>query len=746
MAQLAYVANRGSDNISVIDVDPASPAFNTEVDLISVSGTTPLIIAVTPDTTRAYVTNNTSGDVSVIDTNPASPTFNTEIKLIPLLGVGSGPTGIAISLDGNRAYVTNQMTNNISVIDTNPASPTFNTMTGVIGLSGMVPNILMITPDGTRGYVPNFDSANVSVIDINPASPAFNTEIDVINVTGMNPLDVAFTPDGTRAYVTKLGTHDVSVIDTNPASPTYNTEIDNITLTGVGPVEIQITPDGTRGYIPNLFSPDASVIDTNPASPNFNTEILKIPLSGDGHAAIAITPDGNRAYVTNAFSNDVSEIDTNPASPTFNTEIALIDVSGTFLAGIAIIIFPPPTPPPTPAPLPTAAPLPTDCIRVQKVYDWVVAANRDRNKVPIPDDCRPLIDAAIRAGQNITIQCVEPTVPPTFPLIPKPQPTQSLDFSCTVIGIRRENIIVNGNIVPVGIVRFLFGATLLIRVFANGTLLCEFPATIQFDDEIVLCLPEPLDESNILCRITAVECMPNNTILLGGMVELEVLICKEIQVEAEVKLEVLAKFCSPRPIIPVPAPTPSFICPPITFSPQCPDIFPRRNCDCQGTANALLTNSTVFFDGVAETGTEQLLADICPSCDPGSSSFSYTFIDTVPTTPTPTPTDEILGDFSFVYTPVQISSPTCTALPDGSLSLVVTATGIRTFTLTGTTETLSSELTLQELSGPFDAFRFILRDAIGTVVYDTGVKSVSDANLHAQDCRSFPDVFPTSGI
>ncbi|KQL45207.1 hypothetical protein AN963_20630 [Brevibacillus choshinensis] len=396
----------------------------------------------------------------------------------------------------------------------------------------------------------------------------------------------------------------------------------------------------------------------------------------------------------------------------------------------------------TPAP-PIPNNLQEECIRVQKVYDWVVAANRDRNKVPIPDDCRPLVDAAIRAGQNITIQCVETIVPPTFPLIPKPQPTQSLDFSCTIIGIRRENIIVNGNVVRVGIVRFLFGATLLIRVFANGTLLCEFPATIQFDDEIVLCLPEPLDESNILCRITAVECNPIGNVFLGGMVELEVIICKEIQVEAEVKLEVLAKFCRPSPIIPVPPLTPSFICPPIIFPPQCPDLFPRRNCDCQGTANALLTNSTVFFDGVAETGTEQLLADICPSCDPGSSTFSYTFVDTVPTTPTPTLTDEILGDFSFVFTPVQISSPTCTALPGGGLQLVITATGIRTFTLTGTTDTLSAELTLRELPGPFDEFRLRLMNALGVVVYDTVTKQVFDLNIQVQDCRTFQDVILT---
>jgi uncharacterized repeat protein (TIGR01451 family) len=150
----------------------------------------------------------------------------------------------------------------------------------------------------------------------------------------------------------------------------------------------------------------------------------------------------------------------------------------------------------------------SECIRVDKVYDWVVFANRDRNKVPIPDDCRPLVDKAIRAGKDINIQCVEPIVPPPFPLIPKPQPTISPEFSCRVIGIRRETITVGGAVVRVGVVRFLFGATVLLRIFADNTFLCEFPATIQFDDEVVLCLPEPLDESNILCRITAIEYMP----------------------------------------------------------------------------------------------------------------------------------------------------------------------------------------------------------------------------------------------
>ncbi|MED4785273.1 hypothetical protein, partial [Brevibacillus choshinensis] len=70
-------------------------------------------------------------------------------------------------------------------------------------------------------------------------------------------------------------------------------------------------------------------------------------------------------------------------------------------------------------------------------------------------------------------------------------------------------------------------------------------------------------------------------------------------------------------------------------------------------------------------------------------------------------------------------------------------TGIRTFTLTGTTETLSAELTLSELPGPFDEFRLRLMNALGIVVYDTVTKQVFDVNVQVQDCRTFQDVIFT---
>ena len=83
-----------------------------------------------------------------------------------------------------------------------------------------------------------------------------------------------------------------------------------------------------------------------------------------------------------------------------------------------------------PTPTPTATPpisnnLQEECIRVNKVYDWVVLANSYRNKIALPDDCQALVDAAIRAGQDITLSCVEPV---------SPGPT------CRVVSIRRRTL------------------------------------------------------------------------------------------------------------------------------------------------------------------------------------------------------------------------------------------------------------------------------------------------------------------
>jgi len=115
----AYVADLGSNNVSVIDT-----ASNIVVATVGV-GNLPVAVAITPDGTRAYVTNKFSNTVSVIDT--ASNTL-----VATVVGLGSGPSGVAITPDGTRAYVANYFSNTVSVIDT-----VSNTVVATVGVGGV---------------------------------------------------------------------------------------------------------------------------------------------------------------------------------------------------------------------------------------------------------------------------------------------------------------------------------------------------------------------------------------------------------------------------------------------------------------------------------------------------------------------------------------------------------------------------------------------------------------------------------
>src|SRR5713101_3226036 len=128
----AYVANNGSNSVSVIDT-----ASNTVVATVGVGGL-PRGVAITPDGTRVFVTNANDNTVSVVDT--ASNT------VVATVGVGAGPVGVAITPDGTRVYVTNAPGTGgfVSVIDTES-----NTVVTTVAREHR-PLGVAITPDGTR--------------------------------------------------------------------------------------------------------------------------------------------------------------------------------------------------------------------------------------------------------------------------------------------------------------------------------------------------------------------------------------------------------------------------------------------------------------------------------------------------------------------------------------------------------------------------------------------------------------------
>ncbi|KHE66663.1 hypothetical protein LD39_21590, partial [Halobacillus sp. BBL2006] len=172
------------------------------------------------------------------------------------------------------------------------------------------------------------------------------------------------------------------------------------------------------------------------------------------------------------------------------------------------------------AQIPTLTPndLVPECIRTQKVYDWITDVNQYTNKTPIPEPCSTQVANAIADGVNVGFTC-------TSPMVPGP------DATCEVLEVT------NG---APGMIRVLWTVFLTVTAVNEDTEanICSFEVPVQFDDVYMVCIPEPFTADNVFCRITAVHCSVLNTVFLGNQVQVSVTVCKDIQIEEEVKLEV----------------------------------------------------------------------------------------------------------------------------------------------------------------------------------------------------------------
>jgi hypothetical protein len=201
-------------------------------------------------------------------------------------------------------------------------------------------------------------------------------------------------------------------------------------------------------------------------------------------------------------------------------------------------------------------------------------------------------------------------------------------------------------------------------------------------------------------------------------------------VQAEVKLEVEAKFCQPRPPI---APPPLALCPPINFPQQC-DIFPINNCECQATLNDICTAAPTgdclmvvgtAAPGTNQTGPIQIMATICNNCVPQNSSILFRFTDTLTT-----PTDDSFTFRATTFDNVQCFSPTAptTVIVTGRGEVTPTPGGVP-----GTPFEVAYSLTITEGPGATnDSYALQLN---GSGFFATASNNaVPDANVILQDC------------
>lgn len=203
-----------------------------------------------------------------------------------------------------------------------------------------------------------------------------------------------------------------------------------------------------------------------------------------------------------------------------------------------------------------------ECIRVDKVYDWVIIPTDEIKQIPIPETSLVLIQAAIAAGHQLQITGT----------INLPD-----DVTTSIVSVIRKTVLIDGEPVVVGCAQILKTVTLTVNVFdiTTGvtTPIATFTSTFQILERAGVCFPVPLTASNIHLKVTSASAISLSDVPVNDNFIFEIGICQDLQVETEVKLEVLGSFCEPRTNT-IDCGPGAFVCPPPTFPASCPSIFP----------------------------------------------------------------------------------------------------------------------------------------------------------------------------
>lgn len=357
-----------------------------------------------------------------------------------------------------------------------------------------------------------------------------------------------------------------------------------------------------------------------------------------------------------------------------------------------------------------------ECIRVQKVYDWVTDALTVEKHFRFSSDQIKKIEQAMEdpSRRPLRIVCKTPRTGQLFGLNTQDNHSHS-DVYCEQVGQRQDvTVSVNGSFTEAQLVDLLFTAGVKVSVVDRfGKEVTNLNCNVSVFEPFVLCAPEGTE---IFCKVTKVFCrIPTGSVLLNSpcppSFNLQVTFCVDIQVEAEVKLEVLAKFCSPREND-IEAPEMGEQCPEITFPEQCPDIFPRQGTECSAKADV----SGFTTDEATEQGKIGIHANIAPNFNLANSQFAMDFYDK--------DTSDGLDHLTFQALEFDRQSLSCEPCYDEGKLLKVSGVG-----KTKSGRILDFNLALVD-SSRGDQFQVQLFDQKGKKEFDSGIVDVQEGKVH----------------
>jgi DNA-binding beta-propeller fold protein YncE len=344
----AYVANEGSDTVSVIDVDPSDdnpldPTFNKVVATIPV-GDQPFFAGMHGN--QLYVVGSDS--VSIVNTT--NQTVDT-ITVPPKFSLISIPTNALVSPDGRKLYLLNAQDGNVYVVDVDTTSQEYKSITPIAVGSGFTtvgtPTIDFpisggFSADGSRLYIVHesietndlvhyeFHDGDLVVIDT-------TTDTVIGNPVDLGQFGGYAASDGDYLYVPSFDSAELSAAYPDGSPPGYVTVVDissdpdqpavvDRLQAGALPLNVAFSPDKSLAYVVNAGDGTITVIDT------VNNEVLDLDPTTDGVQGIRFTqtpaddiyvknvigstPGGTRLYVTNYTTNSVTALEIVDGLPT----------------------------------------------------------------------------------------------------------------------------------------------------------------------------------------------------------------------------------------------------------------------------------------------------------------------------------------------------------------------------------------------------------------------------------------------
>jgi YVTN family beta-propeller protein len=283
--EFAYVANGGSNTVSIFDV------VHVRLDREIQVGQNPTGVAANPKRNEIYVVNSgngqANGSVSVIDAEK-----NAVVATIP---VHKHPHFVDVAPSGDLAYVANAGSNSVSVLDLKTRREV------AVAGTGESPGVARISPDGKSLVVTNRIGNSVSIFQTNsPGIPQIRKVVE--GCPGAT--DAVILPDSSKAFVACSGGHQIMAIAlahsadaTGPAQPDA---FDALLDVGKTPVHLALKPDGGEIFVSNFDSNSISEVITS------TNDVSGAYLMGSNPVRGLVTQDNSLLYESNFRSQEIS--------------------------------------------------------------------------------------------------------------------------------------------------------------------------------------------------------------------------------------------------------------------------------------------------------------------------------------------------------------------------------------------------------------------------------------------------------